>query len=434
MAPRVAVRFIDWSTAVHMQIDDSLSLITQASIPKVRSFINTVMCDVLLYMSPVYGPAIVDSVIEQLNTCYIEQRDKYSPAKKVTIVAHSLGGVIFHDILTRFEARLVFKVHRFICIGSPLGLFALVGGLQSMDRRIRNVYHPLDPVAYRIEPLEDERYKNCPPVMVPSAPAVQSVSRLGQWVARIASYAATSATPLKAAISGVRGVTGGSSNPMLVTSAAAEAAAEAAEAVSSSVTLVDAELEWLQIQPPLLRPTPSSSSNFPGLPNSSSSNSIGDGDAPHSPTPSSVSHSGDPSSIGSSSSSGPAGTSQPSNEPVAVPAIRRDFQMQLGSGVQLHMVSSYAAALRAHTQYWWSRDVAQFILTQIQSVEEGDEPDPPSLVLNTTGVEKPVSTQGTQEEPEDHDDRVQAAAAPAQPTPPQSTAPPVDPMWSLMTP
>ncbi|KAJ0405032.1 hypothetical protein ATCC90586_004771 [Pythium insidiosum] len=60
--------------------------------------------------------------------------------------------------------QLVFDVENLFCFGSPVGLFLNVRG-QHIDRdfrlptclRLFNIYHPYDPVAYRIEPILNPR-------------------------------------------------------------------------------------------------------------------------------------------------------------------------------------------------------------------------------------------------------------------------------------
>lgn len=56
--------------------------------------------------------------------------------------------------------QLLFKVDHLFCLGSPIGLFLNVRGLRlGLDfqlptcRRVFNIFHPYDPVAYRLEPI-----------------------------------------------------------------------------------------------------------------------------------------------------------------------------------------------------------------------------------------------------------------------------------------
>lgn len=57
--------------------------------------------------------------------------------------------------------RLIYKPEIFFAFGSPIGMFLTVRGLKRIDPNYKfptckgffNIYHPFDPVAYRIEPM-----------------------------------------------------------------------------------------------------------------------------------------------------------------------------------------------------------------------------------------------------------------------------------------
>ncbi|GAB9464851.1 hypothetical protein Gpo141_00002275 [Globisporangium polare] len=69
--------------------------------------------------------------------------------------------------------KLAFEVEDLFCFGSPVGLFLNVRG-QKLDRdfhlptcrRLFNIYHPYDPVAYRIEPIVNPRRANSKAVII----------------------------------------------------------------------------------------------------------------------------------------------------------------------------------------------------------------------------------------------------------------------------
>lgn len=69
--------------------------------------------------------------------------------------------------------KLVFEVEDLFCFGSPVGLFLNVRG-QKLDRsfclptcrRLFNIYHPYDPVAYRIEPIVNPRRAHSKAVII----------------------------------------------------------------------------------------------------------------------------------------------------------------------------------------------------------------------------------------------------------------------------
>uniref|UniRef100_A0A8C6PU23 DDHD domain containing 1 n=1 Tax=Nothobranchius furzeri TaxID=105023 RepID=A0A8C6PU23_NOTFU len=74
---------------------------------------------------------------------------------------------------------LKFKVENFFCMGSPLAVFLALRGIRpgtschqdhilptSICNRLFNVFHPTDPVAYRLEPLILKHYSNVAPVQI----------------------------------------------------------------------------------------------------------------------------------------------------------------------------------------------------------------------------------------------------------------------------
>ncbi|CAG5866581.1 unnamed protein product [Menidia menidia] len=74
---------------------------------------------------------------------------------------------------------LKFKVENFFCMGSPLAVFLALRGIRpgtschqdhilptSICSRLFNVFHPTDPVAYRLEPLILKHYSNISPVQI----------------------------------------------------------------------------------------------------------------------------------------------------------------------------------------------------------------------------------------------------------------------------
>ncbi|KAM6969723.1 LOW QUALITY PROTEIN: phospholipase DDHD1 [Tautogolabrus adspersus] len=74
---------------------------------------------------------------------------------------------------------LRFKVENFFCMGSPMAVFLALRGIRpgsschqdhilptSICSRLFNVFHPTDPVAYRLEPLILKHYSNIAPVQI----------------------------------------------------------------------------------------------------------------------------------------------------------------------------------------------------------------------------------------------------------------------------
>ncbi|XP_078515959.1 phospholipase DDHD1 isoform X6 [Lissotriton helveticus] len=74
---------------------------------------------------------------------------------------------------------LKFKVENFFCMGSPLAVFLALRGIRpgnhgnqehflpkTICNRLFNIFHPTDPVAYRLEPLILKHYINISPVQI----------------------------------------------------------------------------------------------------------------------------------------------------------------------------------------------------------------------------------------------------------------------------
>uniref|UniRef100_A0A672ZA49 DDHD domain containing 1b n=1 Tax=Sphaeramia orbicularis TaxID=375764 RepID=A0A672ZA49_9TELE len=74
---------------------------------------------------------------------------------------------------------LKFQVENFFCMGSPLAVFLALRGIRpgnngvqdhilptSICKRLFNIFHPTDPVAYRLEPLILKHYSNIAPVQI----------------------------------------------------------------------------------------------------------------------------------------------------------------------------------------------------------------------------------------------------------------------------
>ncbi|XP_049914811.1 phospholipase DDHD1b isoform X3 [Epinephelus moara] len=87
----------------------------------------------------------------------------------------------FHGLQTSSCAvpALKFKVENFFCMGSPLAVFLALRGTRpgnnnvqdhilptTICKRLFNIFHPTDPVAYRLEPLILKHYSNIVPVQI----------------------------------------------------------------------------------------------------------------------------------------------------------------------------------------------------------------------------------------------------------------------------
>lgn len=199
--------------------------ITVDGISSVRNIAGDVILDVLLYYQPFYRRQINQAVITECNRI-VELFRKHNPKfrGKVSLIGHSLGSVISFDVLSNDLAcpglenkstdGLEFPVQNYFMMGSPLGLFKILEGssirhfdaenhknnliadetkfqptsnyLSPNVKYLYNIFHPSDPISYRIEPLVDKLAAFLRPASVPftkSGFSTESISNLGRQVA-----------------------------------------------------------------------------------------------------------------------------------------------------------------------------------------------------------------------------------------------------------
>ena len=97
--------------------------------------------------------------------------------------------IFFQPIIFDFETNLsfnifflIFKTENFFSFGSPLGVFLALRGVRPagngkqdhilpkhLCQRLFNVFHPSDPVAYRLEPLVLKNYSTKAPLEIQKA-------------------------------------------------------------------------------------------------------------------------------------------------------------------------------------------------------------------------------------------------------------------------
>ncbi|XP_014272085.1 mucin-3A isoform X2 [Halyomorpha halys] len=230
MVGRVEVLPVEWHKALHTEtIDDRLSAITLPSIPRAREFTNETLLDILFYTSPVFCEKIVQAVGAELNRVFtLYQKRNPGFRGQVSLGAHSLGSLILFDMLCHQQPvqkpqlvpqrssineddedidevgclmrkaklsrrmsyltigpgtgqpytiypQLLFQPKAFFALGSPIGMFITVRGVETLGDDFRfptcpaffNIFHPNDPVAYRIEALIKPEMASVPAVLIP---------------------------------------------------------------------------------------------------------------------------------------------------------------------------------------------------------------------------------------------------------------------------
>ena len=203
----------------------TLKDVSLKTIPALRQFANDTMLDILYFMSPAHHDAIIDIVTSEANLVVHKflSHTGVDPKKlKVSILGHSLGSIISWDILSHQMSlhgsraisprssdvddrpefisprvdwieggpstpekkklaqepaypQLNFEVSNFFMLGSPVAVFLM---LRNQHRplsdsfslpgckRVFNIFHPYDPVSYRIEPLLDPHNAEVEPKLI----------------------------------------------------------------------------------------------------------------------------------------------------------------------------------------------------------------------------------------------------------------------------
>jgi len=201
---------IEWHDTLHDQnseLNKRIRCVTNHNVPLMREFGNAAGVDLLAYQTIEYRTRILNAVSTRMNNIY-QTYCRLNPhfTGRCSIIGHSLGSVIAFDILSvqpkgigeecalsccaqqqhhnhgdgdgeasvaelhrhQLTAQpipvLAFRPQRLFIVGSPVALFCSLrsdgAGLSRSYRlptcpEVYNVFHPYDPVAYRIEPLYD---------------------------------------------------------------------------------------------------------------------------------------------------------------------------------------------------------------------------------------------------------------------------------------
>ena len=225
----------------------NLDDITVEGVPAVRNLLTDLALDILLYQSPAYKGHISRVVFQECNRIYRLFRERNPSFNgKVSLIGHSLGSAIMFDLLCQQRAsttqaskrratadrvQLDFEVEDFYALGSPIGLFQMLKGrmitarppsdfasLRSSSdstdgslsqagtggsaareleittsspkcKQMFNIFHPTDPISYRLEPLISPAMSSLKPQPLPytkkgifGAPVGQGLTGIGARV------------------------------------------------------------------------------------------------------------------------------------------------------------------------------------------------------------------------------------------------------------
>ncbi|KAI8389263.1 DDHD domain-containing protein [Blakeslea trispora] len=196
---RVKYTPIEWHSEVHKMVDDKMNRSTLSTVPKVRLTTNEWLMDCLYYFSKPHGQYIIDSVCNQCNSAYLQHKLEHPDFKgDVHFIGFSLGGIIAYDIASMQWLQedglppwnessnkeiicktpdiqvplLDFKIRSVFTCGSPIAAGLVCRGLDYVHYRppfrtkIYNIFHPFDPLGYRLEPMINSEYETIEPVQI----------------------------------------------------------------------------------------------------------------------------------------------------------------------------------------------------------------------------------------------------------------------------
>lgn len=213
-----------------------LADLTLEGVPALRNIISDLALDVLLYSTPAYKERISRIVVQECNRILSLYKKRTGFNGQVSFLGHSLGSAIMLDILCAqpddtpsftferhsrrpdHDLRLRFDVDHFYALGSPIGLFqmlkgqkiagrknpnmvtldgssddledkltdrlpvdALAGASSPKCKQLFNVFHPSDPIAYRLEPLVSQSMSSIKPQLLPSTKKNFFSAPMGQF-------------------------------------------------------------------------------------------------------------------------------------------------------------------------------------------------------------------------------------------------------------
>ncbi|XP_055017765.1 phospholipase DDHD1 [Boleophthalmus pectinirostris] len=266
---------------------------------------------------------------------------------------------------------LKFKIENFFCMGSPLAVFLALRGIRpgasghqdhilptSICSRLFNVFHPTDPVAYRLEPLILKHYSNISPVQIHWCSATNPTP--------YDELRPTFLTPVKEPTSDTDSIPSPSTSPVLPRRHYGESITSLGKASILGAASIGKGIGGILF------------SRF-SRSNSQPSVSLGAEGVP-------TTEEEEQKRAESQSAYGLSSMARPTSPTVDTSLeLERRIDFELREGL---VESRYWSAVTSHTSYWCSHDIALFLLTfiyrpctsptpqqQQQSADEGLEPD-----------------------------------------------------------
>lgn len=152
--------------------------ITLPTVPLFRTLNNQWLADVLYYFTHYHGRLITEICVHKMNQEYLKYLAEHPTLKSLRCLmfGHSLGGIICYDIACNQSQSgypmLDFRPTDIFSAGSPIAAVMVMRAQQYEnyrppdDIRLHNIFHPYDPMAYRMEPLLDDSLAELEPVLL----------------------------------------------------------------------------------------------------------------------------------------------------------------------------------------------------------------------------------------------------------------------------
>ena len=188
---RIEVLPIEWAECIHNNtLDRRMESVTIPNLASVRDFANLALSDVFLYTQTDVKDKIEKFIKIKIRSIFRKYVAK-NIDKNITVsfVGHSLGSVVLYDLFNGAAGSRDSPVETSVeddafpvrpsalfFIGSPVALFQTIRDPAVSDSprhvvnlpcRVFNVFHPYDAIAYRVEPLIDQKMKDIDPVLIP---------------------------------------------------------------------------------------------------------------------------------------------------------------------------------------------------------------------------------------------------------------------------
>lgn len=147
---------------------------TARDTPTVRDAVSETMGDIIMIGSPFWRRTLSDHIASQIQLqLSAVRRNRPAFTGSVSIMAHSVGCNLALELLHR--QLLPFQIDAVVLVGCPIPAYAalapddqpILSTVRNLRSKVRfiNVFHPLDPVAYRLEPFVMPKGSTIPPAV-----------------------------------------------------------------------------------------------------------------------------------------------------------------------------------------------------------------------------------------------------------------------------